>query len=95
MPDPEFKILDVETVQDPETLVEFFDDVMDKQRAVQVALGICAVLLLHHLGEMESPGDTEYRGTIRILKEYLAMLSESAASQMRADILRHLLEAQE
>lgn len=91
----EFRVLDTETIQDPDTLIAALADLFQAQKVVQKALAMATLLLLHHLGEADDPGSGVREDTIRSLTEFAAMVLEQSKVDRMSDALRDLLEAKE
>ena len=95
MSEPEYRILDVETIQDPDTLLAVIDDLMMSNRMLTRAVAMTAVLMLHHLGEFVDPPAGEREATVETLLKFLKVVHDDARNQQAADIVRDLLDAKE
>ena len=95
MPEPEYRLLDAENVQDPETLLAVLDDIMTTHRMLTRAVAIASVLILHHLGEFKDPPDGDYRQTVDVLKDFLSAVHHDTVNQQVLDAVRDLLSAEE
>lgn len=90
----EYRVLDEESVQDPETLVVMLGDVLDNVRGLKSTVGLTVALLLLHLGEINEPS-VGTQPTIDTLKLYLDMVKDEAVHRAFADQLAQFLDAKE
>jgi len=90
-----FRVLDAESVQDPETLLDILGDLLNTQRILINTLGMCAAMTLHALGEVHPPSDGVYTDTVTTLREYMAAARLYGTEARLADQFGDLLEARE
>ncbi len=93
MPEPQFTILDEESMRDPEVLLEVIADLLQHARITATALAMTSALLLSHLGKYAGPADID--AVEHLLREYINRVSAESHIGVMADQLRDFLEARE
>lgn len=95
MPETELRLLDRETIQDPDLLLTVIDDLLASREALTQALMTTVCLLLAHLRALPAPDQDASVAMVHRLKYFLANAVDDLEGQAKANAMSEFLDQPE